>query len=354
MSSRIRQAMQFDRLAGLYLWLTFIVVFGTWKPDLFLTTATMHSIASVNAPTALLGLAVLIPLCAGAYDLSAGATMNLATVVVVLLQTNKHVDMVVAIACAVLVSALIGVVNGLVVVRFKVNSFIATLGMSSVVLAFQDMIVGGDQPIPPDSAAWPALTTRTIFGFQIIVVYTLVVALAVWWLLTRTTAGRYIYAVGGNAEAARLAGVPVGRHVFLSFVISGSIAGIGGVLYGSLYGPSLAYGSALLLPAFAAAFLGSVLLRGKFNAWGTVGTVYILATGIQGLQFVTSAQWIGGMFNGVVLIVAVAFAMWRQSATVKARARAKAIEVRHEYVPVLPEEADDEPRGSGRAATRPS
>jgi ribose transport system permease protein len=300
---------------------------------------------------------VLIPLCAGAYDLSAGATMNFATIVVVLLQTNKGMDMVPAIVCAVLAGVLIGVVNGLVVVRFKVNSFIATLGMSSVVLAFQDMIVGGDQPIPPDSSAWPALTTRTIFGFQIIVVYTLVIALAVWWLLTKTTAGRYIYAVGGNTEAARLAGVPVGRHVFLSFVLSGLIAGTGGVLYGSLYGPSLAYGSSLLLPAFAAVFLGSVLLRGKFNAWGTVGTVYILATGIQGLQFVTSAQWISGMFNGVVLIVAVAFAMWRQTVTVKARSRAKAIEIREEHEPFSPDgraTADDESQRSRRAASRPS
>jgi len=330
MSAGLRPSMKFDRFAGLYLWLTFVIVFGTWKPDLFFTTGTLHSVASANAPTALLGLAVLIPLCAGAYDLSAGATMNFATVVVILLQTNQHVGIVPAIVCAVLVSVLIGAINGLVVVKFKVNSFIATLGMSSVVLAFQAILVGGTQPVPPNSPAWPQLTTATIFGFQIIVVYMLVIALLVWWLLTRMTAGRYMYAVGGNAEAARLAGVPVGRHVYLSFVLSGLIAGIGGVLYGSLYGPSLTYGPALLLPGFAAAFLGSVLLRGKFNVWGAVAAVYILATGIQGLQFVTSAQWLGDMFNGGVLIVAVAFAMWRQNVAVKTRAQVKAEEIRQE------------------------
>lgn len=330
MRERLRQVLQFDRLAGLYLWLTFVIVFGIWKPELFLTMATVHSVASANAAVAILGLAVLIPLCAGAYDLSAGATMNLATVVVVLLQTSWHMDMVPAIICAVLTGGLIGALNGLVVVKFRVNSFIATLGMSSVVLAFQQMIVGGNQPIPPDSPAWAALTTTPILGFQIVVLYMLVIAFAVWWLLTKTAAGRYIYAIGGNAEAARLAGVPVGRHLYLSFILSGLIAGVGGVLYGSLNGPSLAYGPALLLPAFAAAFLGSVLLRGKFNAWGTVATVYILATGIQGLQFVTSAQWLGGMFNGIVLIVAVAFAMWRQQAIAKSRSRDKTREIRQE------------------------
>ncbi len=219
MSARFRPSMTFDRFAGIYLWLTFVVVFGVWKPGLFLTMSTLHSVASANAPTALLGLAVLIPLCAGAYDLSAGATMNFATVVAVLLQTDAHMSMVPAIVCTVGIGVLIGAINGLVVVRFKVNSFIATLGMSSVVLAFQTMIVGGTQPIPPSSPAWPELTTRTIFGFQIIVVYMLVIAVLVWWLLTRMTAGRYIYAVGGNAEAARLAGVPVGRHVYLSFAL---------------------------------------------------------------------------------------------------------------------------------------
>ncbi len=331
-----RPTLQFDRFSGLYLWLTFLVVFGAWKPDLFLTTATLHSVASANAATALLALAVLIPLCAGAYDLSAGATMNLATVVAVWLQTNRGVSMVPAIVAAVLVGATVGALNGFLVVKLHVNSFIATLGTSSVVLAVQAMIVGATQPVPPESSAWAQITTTTIFGFQVVVLYVLIIAGAVWWLLTRMTAGRYIYAVGGNPIASRLAGVPVGRHVSLSFVLSGLIAGVGGVLYGSLYGPSLTYGSALLLPAFAAAFLGSVLLRGKFNVWGTVAAVYILATGIQGLQFVTSAQWLGSLFNGVVLVVAVAFAMWRQSVAGTKRAQTKADELRQDKTPDLP------------------
>ena len=329
MSARLPR-LQFDRFAGLYLWLTFIVVFGAWKPDLFLNEATLHSVASANAATALLALAVLIPLCAGQYDLSAGATMNLSTVLAVWLQTDRGMSMTTAIVIAVVTGVAIGAINGLVVVRLKVNSFIATLGMSSIVLAVQSMIVGATQPVPPNGEAWFKITTTTVLGFQVIVVYVLIAALLVWWLLTRMTAGRYIYAVGSNTDAARLAGVPVGRHVVLGFVLSGLISGIGGVLYGSLYGPSLTYGSALLLPAFAAAFLGSVLLRGRFNVWGTVGAVYILATGIQGLQFVTSAQWLANMFNGVVLIVAVAFAMWRQSVAGARRAQAQAEQLRDE------------------------
>ena len=128
-----------------------------------------------------------------------------------------------------------------------------------------------------------------MFGFQIVVVYLIVLALIVWWLVEHTPAGRYLYAVGGNAEAARLSGVRVGKWVWLSFIGSGLIAGIAGVLYCSLNGPALTFGAGLLLPAYAAAFLGATqLIPGRFNVWGTVIAVYILATGVRGLQLVTS------------------------------------------------------------------
>lgn len=336
-----------DRFIGLYIWLLFIVVFGIWEPDTFLTMATVHSVASNQAITALLAIAVLIPLAAGQYDLSAGAAMNLSTILAIWLQADKGVPMVPAIAISIATGVLIGVVNGFVVVKLRVNSFIATLGMASVLAAFQSIIVGPAQPYPPSSTTWTKLTATTVGGFQLVVLYLLIIAFVFWWLLSRTATGRYIYAIGGNAEAARLAGVPVGRKVFTSFVLAGLVSSIGGVFYGSLYGPSLTYGAALLLPAFAAAFLGSVLMRGKFNVWGTVGAVYILATGVQGLQFATSATWLNDMFNGVVLIAAVSFAMWRQ----RAAAKLKMQETAAQHADDGPDDADAPPpvsRSPGR------
>lgn len=89
--------------------------------------------------------------------------------------------------------------------------------------------------------------------------------------------------------------------------------GIAGIFYASLNGPSLTFEPAMLLPAFAAAFLGSTQLTpGRFNVWGTLIAVYVLAIGVKGLQLVTGVQWANNMFNGVALIVAVAFAVWRQ------------------------------------------
>jgi ribose transport system permease protein len=321
---RRRFSFGFDRFSGIYLFLTFVVVFGTWKPDLFLTMNTLHLVASQQAVSAMLALAVLIPLACGAYDLSIGATINLSAVSVAVLQTREHWGMWPAIFAAILIGLVIGIINGLIVVRLKVNSFIATLGTATIVGAVQVIVSGGNQPFPPAGHAWAQLTQHKIAGFQIIVLYMLVLAVILWWFLARTPAGRYIYAIGSNPEAARLSGLRTGRWTWVSLAMSGALSALAGVLYCSQLGPSLTFGPSLLLPAYAAVFLGSTqFIPGRFNVWGTLLAIYVLATGVQGLQFVTSVQWLNDMFNGIALIVAVAFAVWRQNAA-KKRVRVEA------------------------------
>lgn len=310
----------FDRFSGIYLFALFIVVFGIWKPSLFLTQDTLHSVASQQAIAAMLSLAVLVPLAAGAYDLSVGATANLSAIMAAVFMSNDHWGMWPAIFVSVGAGVVIGVVNGFVVVRLGVSSFIATLGMGSIVAAVQTIISGQTQPLPPSNPGWSSLTQLSVGGFQIVVLYLLVLALLCWWVLDHTPAGRYLYAVGGNSEAARLSGVRTDRLTWWSLIASGLIAGVAGVFYSSQSGPSLTFGPTLLLPAFAAAFLGSTQLKpGRFNVWGTMIAIYVLATGVKGLQLVTSQQWLNDMFNGVALIGAVAFAIWRQKKTVRQR-----------------------------------
>lgn len=305
-------ALGLERFSGLYMWALFVIVFGAWVPSLFLTRSTVTSIASEQAVVGILALAVLIPMAAGIFDLSVAATINLSTVFVVSLQTKQHVAMLPAIIAGLGLGLLIGAVNGFIVVVLRVNSFIATLGTTSVIAAIQ-IIVSPTEPYPPTSTAWLNLATRNIGGVQIVFWYLVVLALIVWWAIGHTPAGRYLYALGGNAEAARLSGVRVSRYVWASLLASGLLAGLAGILYGSQNGPSLSYGSGLLLPAFAAVFLGSTQIQpGRVNVFGTLLAIYALATGVRGLQLATSAQWVDSMFNGVALIGAVAFAVWRQ------------------------------------------
>jgi ribose transport system permease protein len=315
---RRRINLGFDRFSGLYLWAVFIIVFGVWDASEFLTISTVHGIASTEAVTGMVALAVLIPLAGGLYDLSVGATANLTGLIVIVQMNNHGWAVVPAIALALAVGVAIGLVNSFVVVRLGVNSFIATLGMSSILSAVLIIVTGDGVPLPPLSTAWNNLTQTTVLGFQLVVIYLLVLALVLWWLLAHTPAGRYLYAIGGNPEAARLSGVRVKRYSTAALVMSSSIAGVAGVLFTSQNGPSLDFGAALLLPAFAAAFLGSTqLLPGKFNVWGTLLAIFVLATGVYGLELVSGAPWLSDMFNGVALIVAVALSINRGGSTTR-------------------------------------
>jgi ribose transport system permease protein len=317
MRSRIRFGL--DRFSGLYLWALFIIMFTIWSP-LFFTSSTLHSIASGQAVAGILTIGLLIPLIAGVFDLSVGATANVSAIAVIQLQTVHHLSIALAIVLAVGLGALIGAVNGFFVVVLKINSFIATLAMGSVLAALLTIFTNNEQPLPPVSSTWTTLTEQSVGGFQIVFIYFLVIAIIAWWALEHTPAGRYLYVIGSNSEAARLSGVPVGKWIWISLISSGAVSAIAGVAFGSLLGPSLTFGQSLLLPAFAAAFLGSTQLTpGRFNVWGSVIAIYVLATGIQGFQFVTGVQWLSDMFNGVALIAAVAFAGWRHRATANRR-----------------------------------
>lgn len=323
-----------DKFSGVYLWLLFFVVFAVWTPHLFLTAVTLHSVADSQAIAALLGIAVVVPLAAGAYDLSVGATIGLAAIVSTWLQDSHHWNVWAAIAAAIAFNLVIGAVNGFFVVKLQVNSFITTLGMATIVGAFQSIVSGSSQPLPPTSQVWNQMTQYQIGGFQIVVLYLIVIAAVFWWVLERTPAGRYLYAIGGNPEAARLSGVDVGKWTWLSLTISAGLSAVAGVLFASQNGPSLTFGSALLLPAFAAAFLGSTQIKpGRVNIVGTVLAVYVLATGVKGLQLVTGKQWLNDLFNGSALIVAVAFAVWRQRSANRATAREKEAATAQSVVP---------------------
>lgn len=310
-----------SRFSGLYLWALFIIVFSVWAPNTFPTMSTVHLLASTQAIAGIIALGLLVPMVTGHFDVSIGATANLAGMVVVMVQVNDKLSAVPATLLGIGVGLLIGFVNGWVVVKLRVNSFIGTLGTSSIIGAVQVIVTNNEEPLPVDSSFFNEMTQKDVFGFQYVVFYLLLLALFLWWVLEKTPAGRYMYAAGGNPEAARLSGIDVDRWSWAALTASGGICGLGGVLFVSLTGPSLAFGGSLLLPAFAAVFLGSTQLRpGKSNVWGTLLAIFVLATGVQGLQLVSGVQWIAAMFNGVALIAAVALAVGRERQRRRGRA----------------------------------
>jgi ribose transport system permease protein len=213
----------------------------------------------------------------------------------------------------------VGLINALVVVVMRIDSFIATLATGSLIAAVITMITGGTAIISTKlQDGFTKIGQTNIDGFTLPVLYALVVAVAMWFLLEHTATGRRIYATGFNSDAAKLAGVRVDRLRFISLVVSGTLAGATGIVLASTIGsgdPSA--GTSYLLPAFAAAFLGATQLKqGRFNAFGTLIAVLLLGTGTVGLGLANAPQWSADMFVGVVLIASLALTGVQRRASV--------------------------------------
>jgi ribose transport system permease protein len=298
------------RYSGLYVWALLILVFGLWVPDTFLSIDTVKSVASDQAITGILALAALIPLAAGGFDLSVAQNLGVSAVVCAALQSKAGASPGVAVVVTVAMGATIGLTNGFFVARVGVNSFIATLGMTSVLVAVSQ-IVSDQQFVGPVSSSFQSIASHEILGIPILAIYFGVACLLVWWILEHNPVGRRLSATGANEEAARLAGVRTKRFTFWSFVVSGVLASLAGVLLAAKIGsvdPQV--GPSYLLPAFAACFLGMTQLKpGRFNVWGTFVALYLLATGVKGLQLAGGQLWITDLFNGVALIGAVSLAV---------------------------------------------
>jgi ribose transport system permease protein len=310
---RRMSALSFRNVSALYVGIGFIVLFSLWIPDVFWTTTTWKTLISEQAIVGIAAVGLVIPLAAGAYDLSIGMAVGLGSIIVAWLIGEHGTPMALAILASVAAGCAIGVVNGLMVTRFNIDSFIATLAMTSVLSALVTAISGGEQIIGlPES--FSNLASNEILGITLPVYMMLVVALVVWYVLEHTPPGRRTYATGGNAEAARLTGVRTRLITVVALIAGSCIAAFAGVLVTARSGASAPdVGVGYLLPAFAAAFLGSTQIRnGHFNVWGTILAVYVLAVGVKGLQLAGAPVWLPDLFNGVALAVAVGLARWRR------------------------------------------
>ena len=312
----IRRLLSFRNISAIYIFIVMFAVFSIWVPDTFLKWDTWKALIDSQAVTGILAVGLVIALSAGAFDLAIGAELGFGSILVAWFLVNKGVPVVPAIALTLLTGALIGLLNGLLVVKVRIDSFIATLGMSSILLALISW-VSSSQQILGLPGGFGNIGTTEILGLTLPVYLMLVVGAVVWYVLERTPLGRRVYATGGNIEAARLAGVRVAAVVIGSLIACGMIAAFAGMLVSAnLSAGDPTIGPAYLLPAFSAAFLGSTQFRGgRFNVWGTIVAVIVLATGVKGLQLAGAPVWIPELFNGAALLLAVGLAKFETTAS---------------------------------------
>lgn len=298
-----------DRFSGLYVWALLILVFGLWIPDLFLTSQNFRIIASSQAVGAIMALGLLVPVACGVFDLSIAGTMAVAETTVIYMQSEGHGTLV-GILCALAAGLVVGVLNSFVVLKLHVDSFIGTLGMSSILAAAVLAITNGAYISAPAGSSFSNFGQKKLWSLPLPVFYMIAIGAALWWLLEYTPVGRYLYGIGGNPQAARLAGVRVNRITTGAFICSGVISAFAGIVLSAELGSgSPAIADPYLLPAFSAVFLGATQIRpGRVNVFGTLIAIFLLATGVKGLQLGGAPDYISQLFNGVALIVAVALA----------------------------------------------
>lgn len=301
-----------ERYGGLMLLALMIVIFAVTLPGKFLTYNNLIGIIGNQTIGGIIALGLLLPLAAGAFDVSIGGVMTLGIVLVTWLfqTTGGAIPIPVAILITVLVGLVAGLINGTLVVKAKIDPLIATIGTSSVFVGISQLVANGETIAQDIPSTFTAIGRTEIFDLPLTTVYLVVLAIAVWYLLDHTPFGRKVYATGAGREAARLSGIPTGRIVFITFLLSALLVSIAAVVYASRLGsgpPNT--GASYLLPAFASAFLGSTMIKpGRFNVPGLIVALFIISVGINGLQLYGIPFWVVETYQGLALIVAVVLA----------------------------------------------
>jgi ribose transport system permease protein len=289
----------------------FFSVFGE-TADVFPTALNMRNVLGNESAAALLAIGALIPLSAGQFDLSIGANAGLSAVAAAAAMSRFDIPTPAALVIGVLFAATIGALNGVLVVGWSVPSLIATLGTSSLIAGMVSWYTSGNALIANIPESIKGFGSGRWLGLPRPLFIVAAVAVVIHVVIEHTPAGRRLAMTGENVTAAALVGVRVRRQQFTSFVISGAVAGLAGLIVlcrAASANPQV--GPNLTLPALSAAFLGATAIRpGRFNVPGTLLGVAFVAVSVNGLTLAGVKPWVQPVFNGAALLSAVALSLY--------------------------------------------
>ncbi len=272
------------------------------SPD-FLSEGNLSNLFRQIVTNGLISLGMLTVILSGGIDLSVGATVALAGIVGAGLLNVLPWPL--AVPLAVAVATIAGSVNGVLVAGFRLPPFVATLATMSAIRGF--VYVVSETPITPTESSFREIVASSVGPVPTVAIFMIGCFLAVSLFLSRTTMGRAIYAVGGNEEAVRLAGINVRAHVMLVYLISGFFAGIAGVILTSRVGiaqPSM--GAGFELNGIAACVIGGAALSGGVGSVrGTFAGVLLLGLISNLLNMYNVQAYYQQIFMGALIVLAV-------------------------------------------------
>ncbi|MBB5191178.1 simple sugar transport system permease protein [Silvimonas terrae] len=308
------------RRHALFLILLLLIAGFASKEPAFVQPANLLSILQSTSVEALLGLAVTVALIAGGFDLSIGATASTALIASSYAMVVWHWGAVPTVLFGLLSGAAIGLFNALLVVRLRIPDLLATLGTMFLLGGLQLIPTGGQSistglMLPDGSSAsgtfapgFLALGRARLLGVPVPVIIVAVIALALWLLMQRTRWGRVFYATGGNEQAAALAGAPTARYRTLAYVLSGTLAALGGVIIAARVGRGdVSGGGSLLLDSVGATLIGFAVLNARRpHIVGTVVGALFVGVLLNGLTMLNVPFYTQDFVKGLVLVGALA------------------------------------------------
>lgn len=295
-----------QRYSLVILWVLMIVLFAVLLPNGLDLGQAGRAVLGQQTPVVFLGLATVITLAVGEFDLSFAWIYGLAGTLFSALVVIYDWPVLLAAIAGLLAAVLIGVINAIFVVLIGVNSIVVTLGTGSLAFGLALLVsnqanVSGLDPALSKIAVTPFLGLPAVFWYGVILVA------IVAYVMSATPLGRAMLFVGANRNVARLAGIPVTRIRFGAYVMSALLCGLIGIILASgIGGFQVTTAQVQMLPVFAAVFLGTVaVVPGRFNPVGMIIAAYFLLTGVFGLQLLGATGWVTNVFYGIVLVVAV-------------------------------------------------
>ena len=296
---------------GLTTFYLLVIVFFSITADHFLTYSNALAILSNVTLIGIVSIGQALAIISGGFDLSVSGTVPLGAVSFVIF-ANMGLPLPVAMLLAVLTGSAVGLVNALIITRIGINPLITTLGTLSVATGLAYTLTNG-QTVQLESFGYAVLSNTTAGGVSDYVVALLVLAVASYLVLRNTVFGRMLYAIGGNREASRLAGIRVDLITSCVYVISGSLAAFAGVIISSeLLAGTPTVGSDSALSSIAAVILGGAALTGGVGGIpGTLIGVLVLGTIANGMALLAVPAFYQQIATGAVLLLAVGFGRLR-------------------------------------------
>ncbi|NTV88753.1 MAG: ABC transporter permease [Clostridiales bacterium] len=286
----------------------------------FLTSENLLKIVTQNNYYIIVALGVLFVMLGGGIDFSVGYQMSLVGTIMAILMVQNNVAIVPAILVGLACGVVLGILNGLIIVKLRLFPLIVTLATSMV---FQGLsfTISQSQTFRGYPDAFRQITLGSVFGISYDTILTLVLILITSFILKRTYFGRHIMATGGNEEAARLSGIKTGRLKIVLYSICGLLTAIGTVVmlsksntHNSTFGPGTEF------TGLTAGLIGGISFKGgEGSTWGLVAGVFVLAVLGNGMQLCGVSTFIQYIIKGAILIAAMAFDEYQKRARVKVR-----------------------------------